>query len=203
MMLALEFGSWRDRKGYHLSKSGQVLRNGKEQKDLELCYPLSSPDLYLIFANTCTTANGVVNFVNQYGPVTQRGDDIYRCDNVKKVIHQAILMREIWKRSAGGQQWPKGWAKPGRITAFSSIDATIVWEPVSRLPRWYLHPKFLLDALWLQLGQALTRRALFRQCEHCGKWFEAGLGTGRRADAKFCSEEHKISFHSHKRSRGK
>src|SRR6516165_6944065 len=203
MMLALEFGSWRDRKGYHLDKFGRVLRNGKEQKDLERCYPLSSPDLYLIFANTCTTADGVVKFVNQYGPVTQLGNDIDRCDNVKKVIHQAKLMQEIWKRSAGGQQWPKEWAKPGRITTISSIDAAIVWEPVSRLPRWQLRPKLLLDALWLQLGQALTGRALIRQCEQCHRWFEAGRGTGRRADAKFCSEEHKISFHSHKRSRGK
>jgi hypothetical protein len=203
MMPTLKFGSWRDRKGYHRDKFGRVLRNGKEHKDLELCYPLSSPDLYLSFANTCTTPDGVVNFVSQYGPVTTRGNDIYRCDTVRKVVHQAKLMQEVWKRSAGGQQWPKDWTKSLRITAFSSIDATVVWEPVSRLPRWYLRPKFLLDALWLQLGQALTRRALIRQCEKCGTWFEAGRGTGRRADAKFCSEEHKILFHSHKRSRGK
>jgi hypothetical protein len=203
MMPTLEFGSWRDRKGYHRDKFGRVLRNGKEQKDLEPCYPLSSPDLHLIFANKCTTPDGVVNFVNRYGPVTTLGNDIYRCDTVRKVVHQAKLMQEVLKRSAGGQRWPKWWAKPLRVTAISAIDAFVVWDPESRLPRWYLHPKFLLDALWLQLGQALTGRALIRQCEQCRTWFEAGRGTGRRADAKFCSEEHKILFHSLKRSREK
>ena len=59
----------------------------------------------------------------------------------------------------------------------------------------------LLDALWLQLGQALTVSAKIRQCEHCGNWFEAGRGTGRRLDAKFCSDEHRIAFNSLKRSK--
>jgi len=34
-------------------------------------------------------------------------------------------------------------------------------------------------------------------------FFEAGRGTGRRLDAKFCSDEHRIAFNSLKRSREK
>jgi len=45
-------------------------------------------------------------------------------------------------------------------------------------------------------------RAAIKQCLHCGVRFEAGRGAGRRADAKFCSEEHKIAYHSLARSRG-
>lgn len=35
-----------------------------------------------------------------------------------------------------------------------------------------------------------------KQCRHCNEWFEAGPGTGRRVDAEFCSDEHRIRFHS-------
>jgi len=62
-------------------------------------------------------------------------------------------------------------------------------------------PPTLLDAVWLQFGQALASNAQLRQCDHCGKWFEAGIGTGRRADAKFCSSECQIEHKSLQRSR--
>jgi len=39
-----------------------------------------------------------------------------------------------------------------------------------------------------------------RACAHCGAMFEAGRGAGRRADAKFCSDEHRVAFNSLKRS---
>src|SRR6516162_298737 len=60
------------------------------------------------------------------------------------------------------------------------VEAKIVCDPLTRALKWELRPNSLADALWLQLGQKLTAGFQIRQCEHCGDWFEAGQGTGRR-----------------------
>jgi hypothetical protein len=60
----------------------------------------------------------------------------------------------------------------------------------------------LIAALWWQLARKVSGDAKIRECRHCGDWFEAGIGTDRRADSDFCSQEHKIRFFSLKRSRG-
>jgi hypothetical protein len=83
------------------------------------------------------------------------------------------------------------------------MDVRLTLDPDAKTPRLRVTPRCLLDALWVQLGQALSGGGAFRQCQHCGQLFEAGGATGLRADAKFCSKEHKIAFHSLKRSREK
>jgi len=60
----------------------------------------------------------------------------------------------------------------------------------------------LLDGMWLQLGQKLASNATFRSCLHCHQWFEAGPGTGRRLDAKYCSDDHRIEYYSRNRTKG-
>ena len=60
----------------------------------------------------------------------------------------------------------------------------------------------LLDGMWLQLGQKLAANATFRSCVHCHEWFEAGPGTGRRLDAKYCSDDHRIEYYSRNRTKG-
>jgi hypothetical protein len=85
----------------------------------------------------------------------------------------------------------------------SSLNVKVVWDPFAKVLKWEFRPATLLDALWLQLGQALTADVQFRKCEHCTEFFVAGRGTGRRLDAKFCSDEHRIAFNSFKRSKEK
>jgi hypothetical protein len=83
----------------------------------------------------------------------------------------------------------------------SRLDAWLVGNPNNRALRLRVSPRSLLDALWLQLGQKLSDGGVIRQCEQCGGWFEAGPGSGRRSDAKFCSDEHRVIFNSRRRSR--
>jgi len=210
--LVIEFDWARDPKGYRLAEVGRrrmlkVVRNGKGHtpKDFQHCRPLSLTDqLFRIFANTATTPKGVLEFVQRYGPLTQDGRSAMAGDPVNVVMFNADRMREVLRCSSGDQKQPA--FPPGRqyhLCPSSSLDAAVVWDDVMMAPKWELRPKSLLDALWLQLGQALTRGARLRQCEHCGDWFETGRRTGRRLDAKFCSDEHRIAFNSLKRSKGK
>jgi hypothetical protein len=62
-------------------------------------------------------------------------------------------------------------------------------------------PGNFLEALRLQLFQKLSGQAHLRSCAYCAHWFEVGPGTGRRLDAKFCTDRHRILFNSLKRSK--
>jgi hypothetical protein len=209
--LAIEFDWMRDPKGYRLVETGRpkmlrVVRNGKgnSPKDFESCRPLSSTDwLFKIFANTATTPAGVLDFVQRFGSLTWDGWDTKIGDDVSLVISNAEHMHQLLRYSAGNQKRLYLPPNPHQASRVSSIDAQVIWDPANRTPKWELRPKTLLDALWLQFGQAVTAGARIRQCEHCGDWFEAGRGTGRRLDSKFCSDEHRIAFNSLKRSREK
>jgi hypothetical protein len=41
------------------------------------------------------------------------------------------------------------------------------------------------------------------ECLKCGETFLSGAGTGRRLDAKFCSDAHRIAYNSFKRTEQK
>jgi hypothetical protein len=59
----------------------------------------------------------------------------------------------------------------------------------------------LIGALWWQLGLKLAGDTTIAECRHCHQWFEAGVGTGRRADAEFCSNDHKVKYFNAERKR--
>jgi hypothetical protein len=202
--LIIEFDWVHDPKGYHLDQKGRVVRNGKGRRpeDQEACRPLSSTDtLFRIFARMATTPEGVLEFVQRYGPLTWGGWDASHGEQVALVMMHARHMNQILESRAGKSK-RSGFPEDRPQTGVpSSIDAWVLWDRTAKEFKWSLRPKTLLDALWLQLGQWLTSGAQIRACQKCGDWFEAGRGTGRRADAKFCSEEHKIAFHSLERSR--
>ncbi|HKR83925.1 MAG TPA: hypothetical protein VJS37_07085 [Terriglobales bacterium] len=190
---------WKDPKGYHLAGSGRVVvRNGNLRDKLVHCEPLAgSQTLFLIFATEATTPEGVLDFVEKYGPLTIYGND--KGDAVGEVIRRAETMRDTLKWMAAHPQ-----RRMSRETFFGPgihLHACLEWDRRSRSPEWRFRPTTLADGLWLQFAQSVTRGVQLRTCMHCGDLFEAGLGTGRRLDAKFCSDEHRIAFNSLKRSK--
>jgi hypothetical protein len=207
--IVIEFEWPVDPKGYHLVESERpmrVRRNGKGHapEDFPCRRPLSQTDwLFKVFARLAIAPSGVLEFVRRYGSLTHDGSDEARGDFVDLVIHNAHLMQQLLESSSRYQKQPDLLPIPLQLSAISLLNASVCWDPITKRPKWELRPNTLLDALWLQLGQALTGSAQFRQCEHCGDWFEAGRGAGRRLDAKFCSDEHRIVFNSLKRSREK
>jgi hypothetical protein len=195
------FSWWKDPKGYHLNDTRSlVVRNGVRGDELVHCQPLdSSQTLFRIFANEATTPEGVLDFVQRYGPLTYGGND--DGDGVGEVIRRAEIMRDTLKWVSGQPRRrmdEETFFGPG-VPLFARLD----WDRKSRSAVWKFSPSTLIDGLWLQFGQAVTRGVQIRTCMHCGDLFETGLGTGRRLDAKFCSDEHRIAFNSLKRSKEK
>ena len=192
----IQFTNFRDPKGYRILEAKppevrlRVVRNGKGQAKWVTSTPLAeTSDLFLIFARTADTPEGVLRFVQQYGPLTPFGND--QGDDINYAMHHARSMREVIDRRGASQG------------AGCTLHAVVAWDPIAKKHAWEFHPSSLIDGLWLQYGQAITRGAEIRVCAHCGDWFEAGRGAERRAGVKFCSEDHKIAYHSLKRSRRK
>ena len=221
--ISIELDWTRDPKGYRLVEKAQppklrIVRNGTEHPSkLPPFQPLASTDLlFKVFANTATTPEGALDFVQRFGPLTKGGWGS-EGEDVNSVMYQAEKMWGVLTAWFGRQKPPVNpivvrspiaSRLPLVVNRYDTgpsiaLDAKVVCDPLTKALKWELHPNSLLDALWLQLGQKLTAGAEIRQCEHCGDWFEAGQGTGRRLDAKFCSDEHRVLYNSLKRSRGK
>jgi hypothetical protein len=200
--LTFDFTWYKDAKGYRLippkspkRRPGQsildvrasdiqparIVRNGGA---LQSYRPLEYPRLFIRFIDTAKSENGVLEFVERFGPLThdglQRDGDV-----VPAVIDQAENMSQALR---------------GQIIAMplNQLIASIVTD--NGRMRLKVRPACLLDALWLQLAQAKSVTN-FRECLHCHGPFIAGGGADRRADAKFCSDECRIEFNSRKRSR--
>jgi len=154
----------------------RVVRNGGE---LQSYRPLQHfENLFDRFINTATSENGVLEFIQKFGPLTHNGLQ-GKGDIVPDIIEQARAM-------AGGP----GTALVKKLNASITVERDGV-----RLTLW---PGCLLDALWLQLAQANTRSRL---CPQCRKPFRIGVAVKRRKDARFCSDECRIKFNSLERSR--
>lgn len=149
-----------------------------------------------IFASDVKKPGDVVRFAMKFGPLTREGLEPDIGESVDETIIHAEAMREFLDSVADGKRLVEIQANP-----LSNIEAALAVDPLTSRPRLRLRPASLRDALWLQLAQALSGDAPLRQCAHCGLWFEVGRQSGRRLDAKFCSDEHRIAFNSLKRSR--
>jgi hypothetical protein len=157
--------------------------------------------LYRIFASLGTTGEELLDFVNRFGPLTEYGNQ--ECgEEVLFALSAASVMRDLLSCSAGERAtYFSQFGEKG--VAWSRIDVALTFNPMSNKPQFRFTPPTLINALWLELGRALSSDASIRNCLHCGGWFEAGPGTGRREDAKFCSDAHRIAFNSRKRREGR
>jgi hypothetical protein len=157
--------------------------------------------LYLIFASLGATDQGLLDFVRTYGPLTDFGNSDTG-EEVLFAIGHAQVMRELLSCSPEERAiyfsrfYPRG-------VAWSRIDVALTYNSVTGKPQFRFMPPTLINALWLDFGFALSSDASLRNCLHCGRWFEAGPGTGRREDAKYCCVAHQIAFNSRKRTKGR
>jgi hypothetical protein len=198
---------WRDPKGYRLTDQ-RIVRNSPNGA-AEVSSPIPD-DLFRIFLKQATSAEGLLKFMNNYGPLTRAGRDAALGEFVPTVLDRASVMRRIYGRAAANRKPPSIRVAAGTLTKPSffydsaiSFEASIqlLWNSRHKAWEWEFWPDTLLDALLMQLGQRLAGDTELRTCRHCGEIFDAGPGTGRRLDAKFCCDAHRISFNSLNRSK--
>jgi hypothetical protein len=202
--LTFDFTWYRDAKGYGLIAAKPITRRrGQSILDvriddiqparvvrkggaLQSYRPLDKfPNLYEQFVGIQRTENGVKGFIERFGPLTNEG---LRGNGevVPAMIDRADAMAELLR---------------GHTVAMplNSLQASIVTKDNSI--RLKVSPACLLDALWLQLVQAKASGKGARECLQCQTLFTTGVGTNRRADAKFCSDVCRIKYNSLRRSR--
>jgi hypothetical protein len=156
--------------------------------------------LYAIFAKV-TNARELVEFANKFGPLTE--DGYGRGDNVGMILDDAGTMRRVLTALSKDADHARVLRKAGiaRLGLGNPIDVAVVPDEDTGRIKLTFQPRSLLDGLWLQMASAIGSGAVVRSCRLCGEWFEAGPGTDRRADAQFCSPEHKTDHFSLQRSR--
>jgi hypothetical protein len=154
--------------------------------------------LFEIFAKI-HTGDDVLHFVEKFGPLTRDGLDAQKGEPVDGVLAHADTMRDLFLFSTGDRAHRARVIAELQVNPFAELEVTLELDAGSDDPKLRLRPTSLLDAVWLQAVQHLSSGATLRQCQHCSQWFEVGPGTGRRLDAKFCSDQHRVSFNSLKR----
>jgi hypothetical protein len=165
------------------------------------CKPLQSDQLYARFAQIYT-AEDVLAFMNKWGPLTTFGGNPDTGECVSEILEHASSFRSFLSYGDQQQRELAAWVgsegkKMGRL------DFLLAQDPASGSLCLKLAPPTLLAGLWLQLAQKVSGTRPFRQCRYCNGWFETGPGTGRRLDATFCIDDHRVLFNSRKRARGK
>ena len=227
-MIEIDFVMHVDSKGYRLDR-GRIVGNGgaPTTKQLKAFRPLYQD---LLKVGTSEELRDFANLYGRLTPnrIQGQGKKVIEGDDVSKVLADVETMQHFLKTLKEGNvepgklpRWEGGQfgisldtptiaaAAPalaeiklagiplpfsGRLAAYIAPNRdTGEWE-------FQLRPLSLLDALWLQFGQALVSKAELRSCGQCGKWFQAGAG-GVRADAKFCTPECRRRYNSLKRSR--
>jgi len=148
------------------------------------------PDLFKMFVKIPRTPEGVLEFINKFGPLTLS----IHGDSVPAVLNVADMMQKrlhgLSPRLGGRADIP-----------LTNLRAWLANDRATGGIRLKMAPATLRDALWLQLAQDLSSGVKIRQCRHCNEWFRAGPGTKRRADAEFCKDEHRKRYNSLARSR--
>ena len=194
--------------------AGRIVTIKRKGGPLERYSPLDKYNfLFLSFLRSVKDAESLLQFVQDYGPLTERGLDKDGGDDVPFVIEHARAMSSWVTDDADGltpnSRQKSAWqnlnsavVKSGAIQLPKPTMA-LIYDPPSGTLKIRISPESLLDALWLQLVQNCQGTdTTSKTCDYCGTPFMAGRGTKRRFDAKFCTPAHQIAYHSRKRSRG-
>ncbi len=219
-----DFEWFRDKKGYRIVPFKSLSKRWRELKanDVDWIVPKGDQDdavKYRPFAGGGDLCNAfasvrapdeLLKFINDHGPLTWGGTSIAKETNFKDFpagepvplgLADAEMFRELLQLRALGN--PKKIAShfESKIAGFvggGQAGLVEVLPDSERGIRLKVTPPTLLGAMWYQLALKLSD-AVLRMCPLCHRAFEVGRGTGLRADAKFCCNEHKVEFFNRSR----
>ena len=145
-----------------------------------------SPDLYLTFANTTLSTDGILGFANENGLLGTGNahETMNEWRNEIGRLHEAVSKwgyfqseKSVKNSSAytGGFPFPR-----------TSLKHALEVGPTGQVTQ-YLEPENLLSAMWVQFGGAIERATSFSPCAECSNWIATVPGSNR-PDKRYCSD---------------
>ncbi|MGK7057863.1 hypothetical protein AB4853_15475 [Bradyrhizobium sp. 1050_B9_N1_2] len=180
--------------------------------------PLASGLTYKVFAKVSNSLD-LLKFVEKFGllehvenPQSEivsaqnlrpiKGRPVLRGEDVTEHLETARRFRELLDLITRGGRASKvlaAWLEQVMFDQESLGEVYLAYDR-SRSFRPVFRPSSLMNGMLWQLATAVSGQTKFRTCEFCGTLFEVGPKVGRRADAKYCSNEHQILHNSRSRS---
>jgi hypothetical protein len=208
--LLIDFAWRRDQLGYELRpvarrafggtvtrREPRIVRRGGE---LEWIRPFDMNRHAVIrFANLADRGDAdVVAFISEFGPLTEHGNDPNGV-SITDVRAAAAQMKAELQLAGDIRRSLTDPNREWRGTEFAKVSVRVVHSPQDGGLRIALAPANLFEGLRLQIAMMIAEQRGARACEQCGTWFDVG-GDGKRADARFCSDRCRVTFHNLQRS---
>lgn len=187
----------------------RIVRNGGP---LQRYLPAKIEGLFNEFLRVHTPAD-LLHFVGLRGPLTREGfyceasEEDFRAPNefysspyegeaLDIGLESSDWFRTVLKEKDNPKRVARSFGK------FRLEKYQVEITPDDKLGiRFKFFPENLLDYLLLRLAHLVLAPPAYSPCRWCGEFFAKGVGTGRRGDAQFCCDQHRIDFNSQKRSR--
>lgn len=198
MRTKIEFTSFRHVQGYEikdLDNLGTELGGDKSEprrivgRGSELhwyTFGQKHEALFSEFANVRIETD-LLKFMNKYGPVTKA--EKFGYEAVSEILKSAEELRSAAKKS-----------KAKMLVSLKNVHCELVFDSGGG-PLLRVEPKTLLQALWLQYGEAISNSQSANECRLCGKVFITGNRSTARRDSKFCCTDHRRKFNNDRRPR--
>ena len=189
-----------------LPEDARIVRNGGRLHAYEPAKVASLLKKFMVIRSP----QQLLAFVNSYGPLTLEGfigDGESFADSHRRTlwslqdgegIEIGLEEASAYRDLIANKGRTKFIAK--RIEQYSMVYQFKVAPDSRNRLRFVAEPRSLLDLLRLSIVQSLMGASSYMQCRFCAEFFERGIGTSRRADAQFCSDQHRIRFNSQRRS---
>lgn len=186
----------------------RVVRNGGP---LQKYQPEKIERLFDEFLLVRTPAD-LLQFVSCRGPLTRDGfyleasddhfrelDERFSSSNEGEELHLGLERAGRFRDVLKEKQRPSRVARSFEAFQLERYQVQI-FPDVKRGIQFKFFPENLLDYLTLRLAHAVLALPAYSSCLCCGDFFAKGVGTKRRGDAQFCSDQHRIDYNSQKRS---
>ena len=152
--------------------------------------------LFRVFAGLARTKEGVLDFIQRFGPLTPAGNVIGEDIQIGVITGQMINLF-----LGSSPQHRVALLNDGGGITCGNAAVSLAVNQVTGRPQLKFKVNSLMNALMLEFGQYLASGEDVRQCAFCGEWFDAGPSAKRRRGTKFCSDDHRIAFNSQKRTK--
>jgi hypothetical protein len=122
-------------------------------------------------------------------------------EKIDSSLDQAKFFQTILLAKESGRNVPRSIGLAAEEVIGETVGEIYLARDIRRGVKFVFRATSLMNGMWIQLTQSILGDVKIRSCEFCGAFFDVGVGTDRRADARFCSKPHQVEFNSRKRSK--